>query len=241
MNWLLLRGLGRVKEHWHLFPSKLESLDSTETILTLNLPGIDDSSENTPWSIAEITEQVRLKWLKQKTKGDWGVIAISLGGMVAIDWCHRYPDDFKKCVSINSSSRSSSLFRRLLPYAMLTILKAITTRNLRKREAIILELTTSLQTIDKPLLDKWEEILNDKKLHKVFCSQIFAASRFNLPEKLSTPTLFLAAKNDQLAHYTCSEDLAVHFDKPICLHPTAGHDLPLDDPDWIVEQIRSNF
>jgi hypothetical protein len=33
-------------------------------------------------------------------------------------------------------------------------------------------------------------------------------------------------------------DLATHLGAVHLEHPTAGHDLPLDAPDWVTEQIR---
>jgi hypothetical protein len=43
---------------------------------------------------------------------------------------------------------------------------------------------------------------------------------------------------DRLAHPTCSGRLAEALAAPLVVHPTAGHELPLDDPDWLLAQLH---
>jgi len=40
-----------------------------------------------------------------------------------------------------------------------------------------------------------------------------------------------------LVSVRCSERLAAQWGVLLQLHPTAGHDLPLDDGSWVVQQI----
>ncbi|PMZ18082.1 alpha/beta hydrolase, partial [Pseudomonas sp. FW306-02-F08-AA] len=35
----------------------------------------------------------------------------------------------------------------------------------------------------------------------------------------------------------CSQALAAAWNLPLVMHPFAGHDLPLDDPAWVVAQV----
>jgi pimeloyl-ACP methyl ester carboxylesterase len=52
------------------------------------------------------------------------------------------------------------------------------------------------------------------------------------------PILVLTSTEDRLVDPACSRALAAHLGAPVREHPTAGHDLPLDDPDWVVDRIR---
>jgi pimeloyl-ACP methyl ester carboxylesterase len=51
------------------------------------------------------------------------------------------------------------------------------------------------------------------------------------------PLLLLAAQQDKLVNVKCSITLAKRWGSPIKLHPTAGHDLPLDDGEWVARQV----
>src|SRR5262245_47365139 len=99
--WLLLRGLGRERRHWGRFPTGLESALHTR-VLTLDLPGFGtECGQRSPVSVPAITDDVRRRFSMERAEARWCIIGISLGGMVALDWCSRYPRDFERCVIIN--------------------------------------------------------------------------------------------------------------------------------------------
>jgi pimeloyl-ACP methyl ester carboxylesterase len=68
--------------------------------------------------------------------------------------------------------------------------------------------------------------------------QLWAAARYRAPAQAPAPTLILASRNDALVDPSCSEELARRWRVPVRMHASAGHDLTLDDPDWVVDQIR---
>jgi hypothetical protein len=55
------------------------------------------------------------------------------------------------------------------------------------------------------------------------------------------PALVLASRGDRLTDWRCSRDLAQAGDWPLKVHLKAGHDLPLDDPQWLIAQINTYF
>jgi pimeloyl-[acyl-carrier protein] methyl ester esterase len=67
--------------------------------------------------------------------------------------------------------------------------------------------------------------------------QLAAASRYLAPEKLIIPTLILASENDKMVSVKCSCRLAKRLKAEIHIHPNAGHDIAVDDPEWLVKQI----
>ena len=69
--------------------------------------------------------------------------------------------------------------------------------------------------------------------------QLLAAARFRAPARApQRPVLVLTSRGDRLVHTSCSEALARAWGSPLARHPGAGHDLPLDAPDWVVAQVR---
>ncbi len=239
MNWLLLRGLGRHSGFWHKFPKQLEEELSVQT-LCLDLPGLN--GEKTSFiTIDDIVDEMRSAWLDKKGSGEWSIMAISLGGMIALNWCSRYPQDFSNVVTINSSDRlESSLFERLTPTAIKYLAKIVMDKNIRGKEKKVLEVTTNLVDINKDLLDYFEMIgKNSGMTVPLVIRQLWAAFRFRAPRKLVTPYLVLTSKGDQFVKYHCSEKLAKKYGARLRVHDTAGHDIPMDDPNWVIEQIKN--
>jgi pimeloyl-ACP methyl ester carboxylesterase len=50
--------------------------------------------------------------------------------------------------------------------------------------------------------------------------------------------LILSSRQDGLVHVNCSLAIASRWKCPLQLHPTAGHDLVLDDPDWVIKEVQ---
>ncbi|MEO6853603.1 MAG: alpha/beta hydrolase, partial [Rhodoferax sp.] len=71
--------------------------------------------------------------------------------------------------------------------------------------------------------------------------QLLAAARYRAPKAVTTPTLLLASAQDQLVSVACSQALARQWQCRLQVHPTAGHDLPLDDGNWLARQIAAQY
>ncbi len=246
MNWLLLRGLAREGRHWHTFPDKIKNLKGCENVFTIDYLGVGSKNEKkSPLKISQYVDDLRSEWLKMKEEhpGEWGVIAISMGGMMALDWTDRFEDDFTKTVLINTSTRDvAPVYRRLSFEAIGTFSKAIFNTNTRDREKNVLGLTVKMGEIDDELLDLYTDLFEDRPINRLnFLRQVFAASHYKLPKKVKTDTLVLAGKKDKLAHYQCSIEIAKRLNATLELHEQAGHDLPIDDPDWILKMITKHY
>ena len=69
--------------------------------------------------------------------------------------------------------------------------------------------------------------------------QLMAAARYRAPLQAPVPRmLLLGSQNDGLVSGQCSQAIAQAWQVPLALHPSAGHDLPLDDGPWVLAQIR---
>jgi pimeloyl-ACP methyl ester carboxylesterase len=245
MNWLILRGLVREQRHWGEFASQLEAglkeKDPSAKVFTLDFAGFGTESDRlSPATIDGIVDDLRTRWSALGASGEWGLLAVSLGGMVAMNWTSRFTRDFAKLVLINSSVGGlSPLFRRMQPRNIPTILSLFFERNIRSREERILSITTNLKGDALKKRADWQGGFAKVVRPRDAAAQIFAAVRFRAPARIGIPVLVLTSKGDTLVHYSCSESIARHFGAELRIHETANHDLPTDDPDWVSAQVRS--
>lgn len=238
-RWLLLRGLAREARHWGRF-TQLLSEKLTAEVRTLDLVGVGtELGRAVPLTVSGITDDLRARWRAQPGSGPAGLIAVSLGGMIAMDWCHRYAADFSRLVLINSSAGNLSPPQHRLRAPMWgRVLSTAMNRSRVDRELSILSMTTNLVQEPQPIAEAWARFAEEKPIPRsVVARQLLAASRFSAPARLDVPTLVLVSSADRFTHPECSERIARRFGAPVERHPSAGHDLPLDDPDWIVGQL----
>jgi pimeloyl-ACP methyl ester carboxylesterase len=244
-EYVLLRGLGREARHWGEFPDQLVHAIPGSRVLCLDLPGAGEYADVTcPLTIEGITDFVRGR-LREKGFFDRAsrahLIALSLGGMVASDWLHRYPDDFKSCVLINTSFKSESpIHHRLTVEALGQLLKALCAGDELERERHVLELISNRSEIREEIAKVWAEIGRTRPMRiSNFLRQLWAASRFS-PRLTSVPVplLILGSRADRMVHPSCSQAIARRWGLKVVEHPSAGHDLPLDEGAWVAEKIR---
>jgi len=241
---LLLRGLAREKRHWGDFSRNLQNSFEEVNVITMDLPGLGtERLRKSPTTIDGITDDLRARWLEcRKTENHSFLVAISLGGMVASNWVDRFPSDFQGLVLINSSLRKFSPFwKRLRPHAMWALVKILSkTDNVFERECEILKLTSNVHTYDEGIAQKWASYFKESPMsYRNFFRQFIAAIRCKGLGEIMPPNLVLGSKFDRLCHYSCSEAIAKHFSGKLMLHESAGHDLPLDDPEWVIKNIHN--
>ena len=242
MRWLLIRGLSRDAQHWGSFPQTFAEELGVE-VQTIDPPGFGTQITRTsPSTIAEITNDIRDRANIQGD--DWSILGISLGGMVTLDWVARYPNEFQRAVVINTSaSNVARLYERAQPAFLRAIATAVIRRDIGKPERferVVLGLSSNrpadeLEEMGKQWA-KWQHEATPSGASVL--GQLRAATRFKLPTNITTPLLVLTATNDRLVSHRCSDEIARKLRAPIRTHPAAGHDLPNDDPTWIVDQVR---
>lgn len=245
MNWLILRGLVREQRHWGTFAGEFEAAlrekDPQAKVHCLDFAGFGTESDRpSPVTIDGIVDDLRYRWQAIGGEEDWGLLSVSLGGMVAMNWTSRFSGDFKKLVLINSSVGGlSPLFKRMQPRNIPTILSLFWERNIRRREERILSITTNLSGEALKKRADWQGGFAKVVRPRDAAAQILAAIRFRAPEKISIPVLVLTSKGDTLVHYSCSERIAEHFGAHLRVHESANHDLPTDDPQWVSGQVQA--
>lgn len=242
-TWVLLRGLMRDSRHWGDFASQFRSQISADEPCLLDLPGNGLSyQESSPASVAAMADWVRAELLRQGLKPPYRVFAMSLGAMVTVDWASRYPQEVEICVLVNTSLKPiSPFYHRLQPAAWPLLLRmALCNPDPRVAEAAVLQLTSRHLEQTRPVLEQW---VAWRRSHPVSrrnaLRQLLAAARYAAPNQPpQTRILLLTSAQDRLVNSLCSQALANVWHCSSAVHPTAGHDLPLDDGAWVVTQIK---
>ena len=170
------------------------------------------------------------------------LLAMSLGAMVAIEWARRHPEEIRSCVLINTSVRPLSRFwQRLRPRNYLTILRlALIRPDTLALERAVMRMTTRHPPAPEATLARWTAL---RERHPVSLAnawrQLRAAIGYRAPRFAPpVPLLVLYSAADGLVNPRCSEALIQHWGVPWQRHPSAGHDLPLDDAGWVTRQVQ---
>ncbi|MCB1949453.1 alpha/beta hydrolase [Nitrosomonas sp.] len=241
---VLIRGLLRDARHWGDFKSLLQQRFPDIPVLTPDIPGNGRLNQLTSHdTISGMTEALRRQIAVPK---NLRLIAVSMGGMIAIDWMTRYPDEVQYAVIINTSLRNlSPFYQRLRWTAYPRIIKMVLASILQRKidiEADILTLTSNRHNGDHELLAYWQQWQQQHPISLTSAiNQCRAAVRFSNALQLQQPVLIIASKADRLVDYRCSVKLARALQADYVQHATAGHDLPLDEPEWLANMIDAWF
>lgn len=239
---MLIRGLSRQQLHWGEFPERLRALSGGEIVFE-DLPGFGSRyQEASPRRIEEIADEVAPVIFAKKNlvAGKVNLVGISMGGMVALCLAQRYPTKVASLVLINSSFKPyAKFYERLQPKAYTGFLRAWFNPVMRYSEREILRLSSNFKASDERLLDEWLDYRrNQPPSRRAAIKQILAASQFYFRgEKPVEKMLLIASKQDRIVSYKCSENAAKALKADYRCHLYAGHDLPLDAPQWLAEQI----
>ena len=106
-----------------------------------------------------------------------------------------------------------------------------------RREEEILKITVN----DPARRGDWASVFAQapETSSKNWVRQLRAAGTYHFPEnKPKTEVLLLASRQDHLVNPVCTQNIAEMWGLTAHLHPTAGHDLPLEDGAWICDEIR---
>lgn len=241
-TWILLRGLTRERRHWGDFPQTLQRECSGATVCCIDLPGNGSlNGQTSPSQVPAMAKHCRAQLGELGLAPPYFLLAMSLGAMVAIDWANRHPAELAGCVLINTSLRPfSPFYHRLRPGNYAPILRMFLGRSDAScREKAILHLTSS-QPERPEKQAEWAAYAEQNPVSPGNAwRQLLAAALYRAPSRRPTPPLLvLGSARDRLVNPACSRQLAQRWGTAYAEHPTAGHDLPLDDGPWVAGQIR---
>jgi pimeloyl-ACP methyl ester carboxylesterase len=244
MNIFLLRGLVREKEHWGDFKSKVQEAFPDAKIITPEIQGVGQYVDNiSPNNFPEMIEFMRSNHNEFFCADQENVLmAMSMGGMITRQWIEMYPTDFKRVILVNTSFKGiNPLFNRLKPAGILNFFKIFLSPGVEAREKSIIKMVSNNSQNHPQIIKEWIGIQNLRPVKRAsFVNQIKAALTFAPPQTWpgNLPLLILAGKKDRLCSYKSSQKLHQVWGGQYLEHPTAGHDLPIDDGPWLVEKMK---
>lgn len=257
-RWVLLRGLGREAGHWGAFPEALRAALPLAEVVRPDLPGCGlaahtRSPANVPAILEAVRAQLGLGLGPSPAPGPpgknagasggerpLGVLALSLGGMLALEWLARYPGELSGAVLINTSVGGlCPPWRRLRPRGLYHLARAALTRDPVAREGHVYTMVSARPARAAPVVEQWTALGAARPIRAVTTwKQLVAAARYR-PRALPRPAaaLVLASAHDGMVDPACSRVIAEAMGAHLRVHPTAGHDLPLDEPEWTAGAI----
>lgn len=241
---LLIRGLLRESRHWLNFPALL-SEQLQRPVFTLDLPGCGLlNQQRSAASVPALRAQLQQQWAERCPQYQGKavhLVAISMGGMLALDWALATPQQVKSVMLINSSSAGLNPFwQRLQPRNYLKVLLCLLAGPLQ-REELIWQMTVNAP-VKPDLLKQWQQWAIEQPVSRINAlRQLWAASRFQVTQQPACPVLVVSGLADQLVSPLCSKALANRLGSCLAVHQTAGHDLPLEDAEWLSAQLNSHL
>ncbi|MBI5109278.1 MAG: alpha/beta hydrolase [Rhodocyclales bacterium] len=239
-DWVMLRGLTREARHWGDFPRRME-LALGAKVLCLDLPGNGRRNHmRSPATVEAMADWCHMEIVGAGVPRPCAILGMSLGAMVAVAWAERHPQDVERAVLINTSLRPfSAFYQRLLPRNYFRVLGLLALPASERRiEAAIFRMTS--RGAADTVIGQWTVWRTENPVsRRNALVQLFAASTYRAPTARPVErVLLLASECDGLVASACSRRLAKQWQIPLQIHPDAGHDLPLDDPDWVVQQVK---
>lgn len=242
-TWVLLRGLVREQRHWEQFPALLAAQLPDDRVLCLDLAGNGVHwREPSPASIPGMLAGARNDLAAAGVSGPVSLLALSLGAMTAFEWMSRYPQEVERAVLLNTSLAAFSPFwHRLRPRNYGRIVRDVLAGGPERRERMILEITTNLVADRESYVRRWAGFAADQPVSlRNSLAQLLAAARYRAPAQAPRcPVLLLNGGGDRLVAPRCSQRIADAWQLPLARHPTAGHDLTLDDGAWVARQVAA--
>lgn len=241
-HFILLRGLAREAAHWLDFPEVLQQALGDDCQLHLvDFPGCGKYiNQEALTTVAAMTDHARNEIAALKTavhNNAVYLVGISMGGMVALDWAQRFPHELHGLVLINSSAGNQPFWWRLRPTAWRCMIHALLA-NSSEREAKVLTLVSNNRDDYEQHINQWLSIQQQRPVtRKTIITMLRAAARFRPQQNCAVAGLVIASTRDRMVSVRASEAIAHQFNWPILHHPSAGHDLPMDDPQWLADNI----
>lgn len=239
MRVILLRGLARESAHWLDFPIQLkERLGDSSTIEFIDFPGCGvHYRQDALTSVAAMTNHARTESNAANSLERIYIIGISMGGMIALDWAQRFPSEIQGIALINSSAGDQPFWWRLRPRAWLPLLSALVLP-CRLRESLVLTCVSNCVEQYPIHLKQWLDIQQQRPVSwNTLITMLYAAAHYRPQQSCAINGIVLASKQDRLVSIRASQALAERFSWRLLIHPQAGHDLPMDAPGWVCEQV----
>ncbi len=239
-QWVLVRGIMSEAFHWGDFLPQLQAQFPADQFHTADILGNGRHFQHTtPLSLKKNIQALREQ---APLSGKKILLGFSLGGMLALEWAHRHPDEVEAVILINCSLNNSPIYKRLQPLSLKNIFQSVMQKDMLRREEIIIRLTTAALPAARvqEVASAWGPRVHVHPVKPInFLWQMFVAAQVSQRRNPPAPVLVLASGKDRVVHPDCSHKIAKNWNIPLVKHPEAGHDLTLEDPHWVLTQVHN--
>lgn len=239
-SWIFLRGLTRGQGHWADFVERFRRRRPGDEVELLDLPGNGERfRERSRLDLEFVAKELRERSQLVKSGRRVQLFGHSLGAMVAVRWMESFPQDLERVILLNTSSRGlTPPWRRFNPLAVPPFALGFLSKDFMSRERHTLSVIANHADRIDNLLPRLAEYTARRPVSVPNALvQIASAALARFPEKPARPVLLLASAGDRLVSAENSRELSKRWNVPLEIHPWAGHDVGVDDPDWLIEQI----
>jgi len=239
---VLLRGLGRWSEHWLGFEGLLVSRGLR--VITIDGRGFGKSRQtkiSSKMTMVDLADDVAQVLTKESPAGAH-LVGLSLGGMVAISLAAMNPQLVRSLMIVNSSVSASGM-KRLTRRALVSIIKVICRTKYSYQaltEAVLSAHTTAAKK--NAMAEAWSDIDGRHKIPLAqLWHQIIIARQFNGSMEMASlrcPVTVIRCAADRFVDPSNSDFIHRNIKgSQLISHPTAGHELAVDDPEWFANVI----
>lgn len=236
----LILGISREKRNWKTPVEILQAALPDFEVIALDNPGMGEYHK----MAVPLTIPGHVDFLKkdfEKLKGEENYfMGWSLGGMIVADWSNRYPKDMKGTILMTSSfGPLQAPWLRIKPVTLPGLVKTIFSKGIKREEGLFEPISNNKQNKERLV---GEAMAYNKEFPVTgvnIIRQFIAASLFFTKSiKKMHPCLVLGAPNDHLVSNVCSKKIQSFWKTDYEEHPTAGHDIFNDDPQWVVTKVK---
>ncbi len=248
-TWLLLGPLARECALWdgasQAIAEQLRRVQPAARLVEFDLPGTGPQwRERSASQVGELLEQLRARALRtglEAQEGPFGLIASSWAGCLATEWARRYPTEVGALVLISPAMRPFTRVLRSVPPSLWStaLALALGRRSPLERERRLWHSHTQMRELSPGLLQRWREL---RRAHptraRTGIAQVLAVWRYESSRRRPhQQVLLLAGKGDAWMDWRVSAAISRAWGAALRLHPQAGHDLLLDDPQWVARSL----
>jgi alpha-beta hydrolase superfamily lysophospholipase len=211
-----------------------------DTIELIDLPGNGErNQDSSPASVSEFVADLRARSELVKKGERFHILSISLGGMITVEWMRQFPHEVIRSYVMCTSSAgfSPARDRYMLPNYLPTA-KVLVAKDEVAREEIVLAMTVNSQerrAAEFMALSAYSQKHPLKTSNLV--KQIFAASQYRFPKQAPGDVVLIGSHGDKLVSPRCTLSIGKAWGLPVQMHPWSGHDVALDDPQWLLERL----
>lgn len=245
-TWLLIGPLGRECAGWDVAPEVLaEHLRAVHTdarLFQMDLPGCGRLwREPSPADVEGLASGLRARATAAGLAGPFGLVAHSWMACAATEWARQQPDEVGALVLINPAMRPfTQVLRSVRPGLWPAAMGQLLGRRLPLgREQRLWRTHTRLHEAPPSLMQRWRELRREHPPRaRTALAQLLAVWRYEgsrrRPHK---QVLLLAGKRDPWRDWRVAAAISRAWGAALRLHPEAGHDLLLDDPEWVARSV----